>query len=181
MRTKLRVTHLKRLESEAVYITREVVTRFGNLWCIPSPIKHIYRKNQYISSRDMPRSLFYMQCRLIVRVSRAKEQTFYFRDKNHRWNPRSQRPELWDFYNTRINKGESIHVLPPSSLSGLSFVWSYIYQESFEIVPLYLTKEHTAAERIGTRIIMNHDRTLLNESNVVQNERVKFRTLACYP
>jgi sulfate adenylyltransferase subunit 2 len=108
----------------------------------------------------MLRSKFYKQCWLIARVSRVKEQTFYFCDKNHRWNPRSQRPELWDFYNTRINKGESIHVLPPFS-KRTKLCLELIYQESIEIVPLYLTKERPAAERIGTRIIMNHDRIFL--------------------
>jgi len=112
--------------------------------------------------------------------SRAKERVYSFRDKNHRWDPKSQRPELWNIYNGKVNKGESIRVFPLSNWTELD-IWQYIYLESIKIVPLYLSAKRPVVEREGTLIMVDDDRMPLEEGEEVQMKSVRFRTLGCYP
>ncbi len=112
--------------------------------------------------------------------SRAKERVYSFRDKNHRWDPKSQRPELWNIYNGKVDKGESIRVFPLSNWTELD-IWQYIYLENIKIVPLYLAKERPVVERDGTLIMVDDDRMPLEEGEEVMMKSVRFRTLGCYP
>jgi len=112
--------------------------------------------------------------------SRAKERIYSFRDKNHRWNPKKQRPELWSIYNGKVNKGESIRVFPLSNWTELD-IWQYIYLESIPIVPLYLAAKRPVVERDGIKIMVDDDRFPLEEGEVPKMENVRFRTLGCYP
>ena len=111
--------------------------------------------------------------------SRAKERVFSFRDRNHRWDPKRQRPELWSLYNVRKNKGESMRVFPLSNWTELD-VWQYIMREGIEIVPLYFAAERPTVERDGLILMVDDERLPLNgETPVVR--KVRFRTLGCYP
>ncbi|GGI98596.1 sulfate adenylyltransferase subunit 2 [Shewanella hanedai] len=112
--------------------------------------------------------------------SRAKERVYSFRDKNHRWDPKVQRPELWNTYNGKVNKGESIRVFPLSNWTELD-IWQYIYLEGIEIVPLYLAKERPVVERDGALIMVDDARLPLHEGEVPMMKSVRFRTLGCYP
>ena len=112
--------------------------------------------------------------------SRAKERVFSFRDKNHRWDPKSQRPELWNQYNARVDKGESIRVFPLSNWTELD-IWQYIHLESIPIVPLYLAKKRPVVERDGMLIMVDDDRMPLEPGEVPMMKSVRFRTLGCYP
>ncbi|MDF2178083.1 sulfate adenylyltransferase subunit CysD [Aliiglaciecola sp. CAU 1673] len=112
--------------------------------------------------------------------SRAKERVYSFRDENHRWDPKNQRPELWNIYNSRINKGESIRVFPLSNWTELD-IWQYIYLENIDIPELYLAKPRPVVERDGVLIMVDDDRMPLKEGEKPQMEWVRFRTLGCYP
>jgi sulfate adenylyltransferase subunit 2 len=112
--------------------------------------------------------------------SRAKERVYSFRDKNHRWEPKNQRPELWNTYNGQVNQGESIRVFPLSNWTELD-IWQYIYQENIEIVPLYFAKVRPVVERDGVKIMVDDERFKLQEGEEIKQEKVRFRTLGCYP
>jgi sulfate adenylyltransferase subunit 2 len=112
--------------------------------------------------------------------SRAKERVYSFRDNKHRWDPKNQRPELWNIYNGKVDKGESIRVFPLSNWTELD-IWQYIYLEGIEIPQLYFAKERPVVERDGTLIMVDDERMELNEGEVVENKMVRFRTLGCYP
>jgi len=112
--------------------------------------------------------------------SRAKERIYSFRDKNHRWDPKNQRPELWNTFNGKVNKGESIRVFPLSNWTELD-IWQYIYLENIDIVPLYLAAERPVVERDGTLIMVDDERMPLEEGEVPMKKMVRFRTLGCYP
>jgi sulfate adenylyltransferase subunit 2 len=112
--------------------------------------------------------------------SRAKERVYSFRDENHRWDPKSQRPELWNIYNGKVHKGESIRVFPLSNWTELD-IWQYIYLESIPIVPLYLAEKRPVVERDGTLIMVDDDRMPIEEDEEIQMKSVRFRTLGCYP
>ena len=111
--------------------------------------------------------------------SRAKERVFSFRDKNHRWDPKRQRPELWSLYNARKAKGESMRVFPLSNWTELD-VWQYILREGIEIVPLYFAAERPTLERDGLILMVDDDRMRLDGEEPAMR-RVRFRTLGCYP
>ncbi len=111
--------------------------------------------------------------------SRAKERVFSFRDKNHRWDPKRQRPELWSLYNARKAKGESIRVFPLSNWTELD-VWQYILREKIEIVPLYFAGERPTIERDGLILMVDDERFPL-DGETPQPRKVRFRTLGCYP
>lgn len=113
-------------------------------------------------------------------ASRAKERVFSFRDQNHRWDPKNQRPELWNIYNTAINKGESIRVFPLSNWTELD-IWQYIYLENISLVPLYFSKPRPVVQRDGMTIMVDDERLPLNEGEVPEQKSVRFRTLGCYP
>ncbi|MCA9147719.1 MAG: sulfate adenylyltransferase subunit CysD [Planctomycetales bacterium] len=112
--------------------------------------------------------------------SRAKERVYSFRDTNHRWDPKNQRPELWNIYNARVNKGESIRVFPLSNWTELD-VWQYIHLEKIPIVPLYFAAPRPVVERDGVLIMVDDDRMPLNEGEKPEIKTVRFRTLGCYP
>ncbi len=112
--------------------------------------------------------------------SRAKERIFSFRTADHRWDPKSQRPELWKIYNTRKAPGESIRVFPLSNWTELD-IWQYIWLENIPIVPLYLAAERPVVERDGTLIMVDDDRMPLHPGESAMLRKVRFRTLGCYP
>ena len=112
--------------------------------------------------------------------SRAKERVYSFRDVNHRWDPKNQRPELWNLYNSRVNQGESIRVFPLSNWTELD-VWQYIHLEKIPIVPLYLSAKRPVVERDGVLIMVDDDRLPLKEGEEPMMKMVRFRTLGCYP
>ncbi|HIW12365.1 MAG TPA: sulfate adenylyltransferase subunit CysD [Candidatus Salinicoccus stercoripullorum] len=112
--------------------------------------------------------------------SRAKERVFSFRNKNHAWDPKNQKPEMWKLYNTRINKGESMRVFPLSNWTEKD-IWQYIRQEQIDIVPLYFAKERPVIERDGNIIMVDDDRMRIGGDEEVVNKKVRFRTLGCYP
>jgi sulfate adenylyltransferase subunit 2 len=112
--------------------------------------------------------------------SRAKERVYSFRDKNHRWDPKNQRPELWNLYNGKVHKGESIRVFPLSNWTELD-VWQYIHLESIPIVPLYLSAMRPVVDVDGTLIMVDDDRMPIEEGQKIEERMVRFRTLGCYP
>jgi sulfate adenylyltransferase subunit 2 len=112
--------------------------------------------------------------------SRAKERVFSFRDRHHRWDPKNQRPELWNIYNTEVDQGESIRVFPLSNWTELD-IWQYIYLENISIVPLYLSEVRPVVERDGMLIMVDDERMPINQDEIVQHKSVRFRTLGCYP
>ncbi len=112
--------------------------------------------------------------------SRAKERVFSFRSATHRWDPKNQRPELWDLYNTKKAKGESIRVFPISNWTELD-IWQYIHLESIPIVPLYLSALRPTVERDGLLLMVDDDRFPLRKGEVPVQRSIRFRTLGCYP
>ena len=112
--------------------------------------------------------------------SRAKERVYSFRDKHHQWDPKNQRPELWNLYNGKVNPGESIRVFPLSNWTELD-VWQYIYLENIPIIPLYFAAKRPVVERNGVLIMVDDDRMRLNPGEKPVEKVVRFRTLGCYP
>jgi sulfate adenylyltransferase subunit 2 len=112
--------------------------------------------------------------------SRAKERIFSFRSSKHVWNPRDQRPELWNLFNTRINAGETIRVFPLSNWTELD-IWQYIALENIPVVPLYLARKRPVVQRSGTWIVVDDERLPLNSGEQPEERLVRFRTLGCYP
>lgn len=248
------ISHLQRLEAEAIHIMREVVGQFDNpvmLYSIgkdssvmlhiamkafypskpPFPLLHVdttWKFREMIEFRD--RRAAELGLDLIVHInddgirqgigpfshgstvhtdvmktqglkqaldrykfdaafggarrdeekSRAKERIFSFRTATHRWDPKSQRPELWSIYNGRINKGESIRAFPLSNWTELD-IWQYIYQENIPVVPLYFSAQRRVVERDGALIMVDDDRMPLRDGETPSLKWVRFRTLGCYP
>lgn len=112
--------------------------------------------------------------------SRAKERVYSFRDSKHRWDPKNQRPELWNIYNGKVDKGESIRVFPLSNWTELD-IWQYIYLENIEIPSLYLAEPRPVVKRDGTLIMVDDERMELEPGEAVEQKMVRFRTLGCYP
>ena len=112
--------------------------------------------------------------------SRAKERVYSFRDKNHVWDPKNQRPELWNVYNGKINKGESIRVFPLSNWTELD-IWQYIYLNDIDIVPLYFAKPRPVINIDGVDILVDDERMPIKEGQKIEIKTVRFRTLGCYP
>lgn len=112
--------------------------------------------------------------------SRAKERIYSFRDKHHRWDPKNQRPELWNIYNGRHQKGESIRVFPLSNWTEID-IWQYIYLENIQIPSLYFAKEREVVDYMGTKILLDDDRMPKDLQKLAKKEMVRFRTLGCYP
>jgi sulfate adenylyltransferase subunit 2 len=112
--------------------------------------------------------------------SRAKERVFSFRSRNHRWDPKRQRPELWSLYNVRTNKGESMRVFPLSNWTELD-VWQYVLREGIEVVPLYFAADRPTVERDGLILMVDDERMRLEPGEEVVTRRIRFRTLGCYP
>ncbi|MDA0821772.1 MAG: sulfate adenylyltransferase subunit CysD [Proteobacteria bacterium] len=112
--------------------------------------------------------------------SRAKERVYSFRDGNHRWDPKNQRPELWNLYNSKVNKGESIRVFPLSNWTELD-IWQYIHLENIPIVPLYFAASRPVVRRNGVLTLVDDDRLKLRADEKIESKMVRFRTLGCYP
>lgn len=112
--------------------------------------------------------------------SRAKERIFSFRNDKHRWDPKHQRPELWNIYNTRIHRGESVRVFPLSNWTELD-IWLYVWREKIPVVPLYFAAPRPVVERDGALIMVDDERLPLHPGEVPQVRNVRFRTLGCYP
>jgi sulfate adenylyltransferase subunit 2 len=112
--------------------------------------------------------------------SRAKERIFSFRNAQHRWDPKNQRPELWSLYNTRIQNGESVRVFPISNWTELD-IWLYIFRENIPVVPLYFAAPRPVVERDGSLILVDDDRLPMREGERPETKKVRFRTLGCYP
>ena len=112
--------------------------------------------------------------------SRAKERIFSFRDKKHRWNPKNQKPELWNLFNTNIDKGESVRVFPLSNWTEID-IWQYIYQENIPLIPLYFSKIRSIIRRNDMMIMVDDDRLKIKENEKIEQKKVRFRTLGCYP
>jgi sulfate adenylyltransferase subunit 2 len=112
--------------------------------------------------------------------SRAKERVYSFRNEFHQWDPKNQRPELWNLYNAKVNKGESIRVFPISNWTELD-IWLYLLREEIPIVPLYFAAERSVVERSGTLIMIDDDRMELKPGEKPMMKKVRFRTLGCYP
>ena len=112
--------------------------------------------------------------------SRAKERIFSFRNEQHAWDPKNQRPEMWKLFNTKINKGESMRVFPISNWTETD-IWQYIKRENIDIVPLYFGADRPVVERDGNLIMVDDERFRLQEGETVENKLVRFRTLGCYP
>ncbi len=112
--------------------------------------------------------------------SRAKERVFSFRSENHRWDPKNQRPELWNTYNARVKSGESIRAFPISNWTELD-IWQYIYSENIPIVPLYYAAKRPVVERDGILVMVDDDRLPLDKGEVPELKSIRFRTLGCYP
>jgi len=113
-------------------------------------------------------------------ATRAKERVYSFRDKYHRWDPKNQRPELWNTYNAKINQGESIRVFPLSNWTELD-IWQYIYLEQIPLVPLYYAAPRPVVERDGMQVMVDDERLPLAPDETPQEKWVRFRTLGCYP
>ncbi|MFT5599156.1 MAG: sulfate adenylyltransferase subunit 2 [Urechidicola sp.] len=112
--------------------------------------------------------------------SRAKERIFSFRSKSHRWDPKSQRPELWNLYNTRVADGESVRVFPISNWTELD-IWQYILRENISIVPLYFSAKRPVVKRDGVLVMRDDERLPLEPDEIAEDMQVRFRTLGCYP
>ena len=112
--------------------------------------------------------------------SRAKERIFSFRDKKHRWDPKNQKPELWNLFNTKIDQGESVRVFPLSNWTEID-IWQYIYQENIPLVPLYFSKIRSIIRRNDMMIMVDDDRLKIEENEKIEQRKVRFRTLGCYP
>ena len=112
--------------------------------------------------------------------SRAKERIFSFRDKKHRWDPKNQKPELWNLFNTNIDKGESVRVFPLSNWTEID-IWQYIYQENIQLVPLYFSKIRSIIRRNDMMIMVDDERLKIEENEKIEQRKVRFRTLGCYP
>lgn len=251
--SKMQLTHLRQLESEAIHIIREVVAEFDNpvmLYSIgkdsatmvrlaqkafapgplPFPLLHVdttFKFREMYSFRDkfIPENNLHLithvnldavaagispfthgskvhtdafkteglkqalaigkydaafgGARREEEKSRAKERVYSFRDRFNQWDPKNQRPELWNVYNARIRKGESIRVFPLSNWTELD-IWQYIYLENIPVVPLYFAKIRPVVERDGTLILVDDDRIPVSEEDI-QMKMVRFRTLGCYP
>ena len=112
--------------------------------------------------------------------SRAKERMFSFRNEQHRWDPKNQRPELWNLYNTKVRKGESVRVFPLSNWTERD-IWLYIFREQIPVVPLYFAKERPVVERDGALIMVDDARLPIKEGEIPRLTKIRFRTLGCYP
>ena len=183
MKEEYKLSHLKELEAESIHIIREVAAEFENpvmLYSIgkdSSVMVRLAEKAFYPGKVPFP--LMHIDSKWKEK-SRAKERIFSFRDKFHQWDPKNQRPELWDIYNARVHKGESIRVFPLSNWTELD-IWQYIRLENIPIVPLYYAKERPCVEIDGNLIMADDDRLPEKYRDQIQMRMVRFRTLGCWP
>jgi sulfate adenylyltransferase subunit 2 len=165
-----------------VYVNREGVQQGIGPFTHSSPV-HTYVMKTMALTQALDRHGFDVAlggARRDEERSRAKERVFSFRSAQHRWDPKNQRPELWNVYNARKRRGESIRVFPLSNWTELD-VWHYIYRERIAVVPLYFAAERPVVERDGMLLMVDDDRMPLEPGEQPQMRRVRFRTLGCYP
>ena len=171
-------THLKQLEAESIHIIREVAAEFDNPVMLYSIGKDsavmLHLAMKAFAPGIPPFPLMHIDTTWKFR------EMIEFRDEFHGWDPKNQRPELWNLYNGKVNKGESIRVFPLSNWTELD-IWQYIYLENIDIVPLYYAAERPVVERDGTLIMVDDDRMPLEPGEKPQMKMVRFRTLGCYP
>ena len=206
MKEEYKLSHLKELEAESIHIIREVAAEFENpvmLYSIgkdssvmvrlaekafapgkvPFPLMHtdLMKTQALLHALDKYKfDAAFGGARRDEEKSRAKERIFSFRDKFHQWDPKNQRPELWDIYNARVHKGESIRVFPLSNWTELD-IWQYIRLENIPIVPLYFAKERPCVEIDGNLIMADDDRLPEQYRDQIKMRMVRFRTLGCWP
>ena len=172
------LTHLKQLEAESIHIIREVVAEFDNPVMMYSVGKDsavmLHLALKAFAPAKLPFPLLHVDT-----LWKFKEM-IEFRDKNHRWDPKNQRPELWNIYNARVHKDESIRVFPLSNWTELD-IWQYIYLEQIPIVPLYFAAKRPVVEKDGVKIMVDDERMPIGPEDVIKEEMVRFRTLGCYP
>ncbi|MEC7564567.1 MAG: sulfate adenylyltransferase subunit CysD [Planctomycetota bacterium] len=151
------------------------------------PLKHSGKHTTVMKTEGLKQALDHHQfdaafggARRDEEKSRAKERVFSFRDEHHRWDPKNQRPELWNIYNTRVNRGESIRVFPLSNWTELD-IWQYIHLESIPIVPLYFAAVRPVVQRGGILVLVDDERLKLKPDEQPMMKEVRFRTLGCYP
>ena len=151
------------------------------------PLKHSGKHTTVMKTEGLKQALDHHQfdaafggARRDEEKSRAKERVFSFRDEHHRWDPKNQRPELWNIYNTRVNRGESIRVFPLSNWTELD-IWQYIHLESIPIVPLYFAAVRPVVQRGGILVLVDDERLKLKPGEQPMMKEVRFRTLGCYP
>src|SRR5437773_130878 len=181
--TGMPLTYLQRLEAESIHIIREVVAETDN----PVMLYSIGKDSAVMQTQGLRQALdqsgfdaAFGGARRDEEKSRAKERIFSFRSAQHRWDPKTQRPELWKLYNARKHKGESLRVFPLSNWTELD-VWQYIHLQDIPIVPLYFARERPVVERDGTLIMVDDERLPLRNGERPALRKVRFRTLDCYP
>ncbi len=208
MKEEYKLSHLKELEAESIHIIREVAAEFENPVMLYSIGKDSSVMVRLAEKAFAPGKVFthgskvhtdLMKTQALLHAldkykfdaafggarrdeekSRAKERIFSFRDKFHQWDPKNQRPELWDIYNARVHKGESIRVFPLSNWTELD-IWQYIRLENIPIVPLYFAKERPCVEIDGNLIMADDDRLPEQYREKIEMRMVRFRTLGCWP
>ena len=200
------LTHLQRLEAESIHIMREVVAEAERpvmLYSIgkdSAVMLHLAKKAFFPAPTRLPLlhgdmwkteglkqaldhygfDAAFGGARRDEEKSRAKERVFSFRSTNHRWDPKNQRPELWNLYNARKAKGESIRVFPISNWTELD-IWQYIHLENIPIVPLYFSAPRPTVERDGLLLMVDDERFRPNDGEMPVERSIRFRTLGCYP
>ena len=187
------LSHLDALEAEAIYIIREVAAECEKpvmLYSIgkdSSVMLHLAMKAFYPEKPPFPflhvNTTWKFKEMIQFRDETAKKlgiRMFSFRNENHAWDPKNQRPEMWKLYNSKINKGESIRVFPISNWTETD-IWEYIKRENIDIVPLYFAAKRPVIERDGQIIMVDDDRLKLRPGEKIEYKNVRFRTLGCYP
>jgi sulfate adenylyltransferase subunit 2 len=160
----------KKLNAELIVHTNEAGRAAG-----VTPFTHGARYTDIMKTEALKAALDKYGCE-----SRAKERVFSFRDAQHRWDPKNQRPELWNLYNGRLRRGDSIRVFPLSNWTEID-IWTYIHAENIPVVPLYFAKPRPIVERDGLKIMVDDDRLPLKPGEKPHLETVRFRSLGCYP
>jgi sulfate adenylyltransferase subunit 2 len=172
----------KRLNAELIVYTNEAGRAAG-----VTPFTHGARYTDIMKTEALKQALDKYGCDAAIggarrdeEKSRAKERVFSFRDAQHRWDPKNQRPELWNLYNGRLRRGDSIRVFPLSNWTEVD-IWTYIHTENIPVVPLYFAKPRPVVDRDGLKIMVDDDRLPLKDGEKAHLETIRFRSLGCYP
>jgi sulfate adenylyltransferase subunit 2 len=173
---------VRRLNAELIVHTNEAGRAAG-----VTPFTHGARYTDIMKTEALKAALDKYGCDAAIggarrdeEKSRAKERVFSFRDAQHRWDPKNQRPELWNLYNGRLRRGDSIRVFPLSNWTEID-IWTYIHAENIPVVPLYFAKPRPIVERDGLKIMVDDDRLPLKDGEKPHLETIRFRSLGCYP
>jgi len=172
----------KRLNAQLIVHTNEAGKAAG-----VTPFTHGARYTDIMKTEALKQALDKYGCDAAIggarrdeEKSRAKERVFSFRDSQHRWDPKNQRPELWNLYNGRLRRGDSIRVFPLSNWTEVD-IWTYIHTENIPVVPLYFAKPRPVVDRDGLKIMVDDDRLPLKDGEKPHLETIRFRSLGCYP